>query len=134
MSVSPQPGRTIPHAVPRVYPARRRTVSHPCAGHGCDHCYLCDVVGICCATGARATSASTDCLHSQALREALVQEAPTFSGLGELIRLEIAAQQLPARRALGLPAGASPVGDVLSINTNLDQEAEHVLAPRRHHR
>src|ERR1700691_4954968 len=23
---------------------------HPCDGHPCDHCYICDVVGVCCTT------------------------------------------------------------------------------------
>lgn len=24
--------------------------SHPCAGHSCDHCFSCEVLGICCLT------------------------------------------------------------------------------------
>lgn len=26
-------------------------MTHPCADHACDHCHMCDVLGICCSTG-----------------------------------------------------------------------------------
>jgi len=107
-------------------------MTHPCDGHACDHCYLCDVVGICCATVPSVAAASVSCPHDQPLHDAVVQEARTHVGLGQLIRLGSSAQLLPAPSPLELAADASPVGGLISITTNTELEDEHVLAPRRH--
>lgn len=64
-------------------------MSHPCDGHPCDHCYLCDVVGICCMTvagTAPVAPAITD--PDEALRQAIRIERRTVPSLADLVRLE----------------------------------------------
>lgn len=107
-------------------------MTHPCDGHACDHCYLCDVVGICCATVPSTAAAAVRCSDDHTLHDALVQEACTHVGLGQLLRLGSSTHLLPAPSPLALAAGASPVGDLISITTNTELEDEHVFAPRRH--
>jgi hypothetical protein len=60
---------------------RNGTRSHPCDGHPCDHCYTCDVLGVCCQTVG---------LHvaPDMLRAAIIQDAQTVPGLPELVRRE----------------------------------------------
>jgi hypothetical protein len=103
-------------------------MSHPCDGHACDHCYLCDVVGVCCltvATGRKTHDQSA--VASNVLRAAIVADAETVPGLPELVRLE--ARQYPvglvAASRLGLLAApfAGPI-------PNSRQEAQRVSIPR----
>lgn len=46
-------------------------MTHPCAGHPCDHCFLCDVVGVCCQT---VDAARVDRHPDDALRQAILAE------------------------------------------------------------
>jgi hypothetical protein len=88
--------------------------NHPCDSHACDHCYLCDVVGICCMTvssGQRAQleaehrTGSSDWLHAAILADA--QHVPAFA---DLVRLDALSRTiaLPASISLGLLAAPSP--------------------------
>jgi hypothetical protein len=84
-------------------------MSHPCDGHSCDHCYLCDEVGICCMTvpqsqrqvQARAVHAVRAAVVVDAAPEPsiaqLIREGPVQSRLSVLIRQEggAADQQTP---------------------------------------
>lgn len=72
--------------------------THPCDGHPCDHCYLCDVVGVCCMTVPPGQRAQLEAEHRTApidrLHAAILQDAGTVLSLPELVRLE--ARQYPA--------------------------------------
>jgi hypothetical protein len=60
-------------------------MSHPCDGHPCDHCYLCDVVGICCASvpsGTRQRTLTPD----DKLHDAVVDSSGSVVSLAEQIR------------------------------------------------
>lgn len=66
---------------------------HPCAGHPCDHCYLCDVVGICCLTVRGVASAASSVSRpdsDEALRQAVIAETErqTDPRLLDVIRAE----------------------------------------------
>ncbi len=71
---------------------------HPCQGHPCDHCYLCDVVGVCCMTVAPGERARLAAEHRAGppdqLHAAILRDARTIPSLPELVRLE--ARQCPA--------------------------------------
>jgi hypothetical protein len=94
-------------------------MTYPCDGHPCDHCYLCDVVGVCCMTvtaGQRAKLEADD--RAQRNRDSLhaaLQEAGTVPTLRELVRLE--ARRYPAgliaasRLGLLSAPSADPVPD-----------------------
>ncbi len=107
-------------------------MSHPCSGHACDHCYLCDVVGVCCASVpvevAARLIADTQRPDYQ-LGPAIAAEAESTVSLRALIRGE--AQQrsspdLPCRsRGLALPPGTT---EPLPINPR--REVQHVPVPR----
>ena len=107
-------------------------MSHPCDGHACDHCYLCDVVGICCATvpsGPPAVAAS--CPDTGQLRQAVIDETKNLIGLSELLRLELTTPHFEAvPQPAALPPG--PPAPDLSFDAHPHKEAEHVHAPRRH--
>lgn len=60
-------------------------MSHPCDGHPCDHCYLCDVVGICCATVPHGATAPASVLCDQRRRDAVVDSASSGVNLTQLI-------------------------------------------------
>jgi hypothetical protein len=76
--------------------------SHPCDGHLCDHCYICDVVGICCATLSAEQRAQLEAAANNSsderLREAVKQERGTQPSIAQLVRGEAASrsQTLPA--------------------------------------
>jgi hypothetical protein len=115
-------------------------VSHPCEGHACDHCYLCDVRGICCGT-VRATQAQAvaEVAEDAALRAAVAEDAAaaTHDFVDEL------AAELTARAQSGdsprsqraLPNGGLlelPFGPVLAVSTNTNAlEVHDVPAPRK---
>ncbi len=68
---------------------------HPCAGHmaTCDHCYSCDVLGICCCAGGTTSSTSS----------AFTSPVPTPGKLDDIqaaMRVD-AAQESPLTRAFG---------------------------------
>jgi hypothetical protein len=92
---------------------------HPCAAHmaSCDHCYLCDVLGICCASispSQRALLAASVPAQWDRLRAAIVEEAGTVPSLDELVRIDAVCQRparlLPKPLSLSLPeAGAERI-------------------------
>jgi len=66
---------------------------HPCAGHPCDHCFTCDVLGVCCASlssGQRARLEADDQAQPDRLRAAIAQDAGTVPNLPELVRQDAA--------------------------------------------
>lgn len=98
---------------------------HPCSGHPCDHCYLCDVLGICCLTvpttqppGVAAASPKVpDVLH-----DAVVQDATAAPSLSQLVRAE---GVRPRLAGLLLPGpSAAPIHD------HSGKETVRVLAAR----
>lgn len=106
---------------------------HPCAGHACDHCYLCDVLGICCATIPAEQRAQLEAgRHAQpeALHAAIVQEAGTAPSLSELVRLDAGGSSsgalLPAAARLGLLA--APAANSLPLDSR--KEPLHVIPAR----
>lgn len=107
---------------------------HPCAGHDCDHCYLCDVVGVCCATVTPDQRALLEAEHratpSDRLRAAIAQDALTIVSLPELVHHDAAAGAgvLPAARRLGLVAAADPSPH----HDSRKKEAIHVSASNPH--
>jgi hypothetical protein len=92
-------------------------MTHPCAGHPCDHCYLCDIVGVCCQTvagTAPATPAVVRIDPDEALRQAILAERGSRVDLAALVRAEALgvhqprAALPPAATALPPPASALP--------------------------
>ena len=80
-------------------------MSHPCDGHACDHCYLCDVVGICCATvpsAAHTSSSLSDAQADAAVRSAVVDERDRLPSLSVLVRIEAARALPPASEPAAL--------------------------------
>jgi hypothetical protein len=87
-------------------------MSHPCADHPCDHCYLCDVVGICCQTvaGTAPVAATTPAAPAivridpdEALRQAILAEQHEGRPiLADLIRAEVL--RIGRQQPLLLPA------------------------------
>lgn len=61
-------------------------MAHPCAGHACDHCLVCDVEGRCCASPISAAPASPP--TDQRLVAAAWAEAAARRGIADLVRLE----------------------------------------------
>lgn len=95
-------------------------MTHPCLpDHACDHCYVCDVVGICCGTispqvRAQLEAAAQQGAQSDELRAAILAEAGTVPSVGELVRAEaatkLAAPLMPPPTApLVLPSAVEPV-------------------------
>jgi hypothetical protein len=108
-------------------------MSHPCAGHACDHCYCCDVLGVCCATipaEQRAGLEAGQVAQPDILHAAIVQEAGTVPSLGELVRLDAErsslGELLPAAARLGLLA--APAADPLPIDSR--KETVHAIPAR----
>jgi hypothetical protein len=106
---------------------------HVCSGHACDHCYWCDVLGICCATIPAEQRARLEAGHHaqpDALHAAIVQEAGTVASLGELVRLDAERSSsgalLPAATRLGLLA--APAADPLPFDSR--KEPVHVIPAR----
>lgn len=109
-------------------------MTHPCDGHlaSCDHCYLCDVVGICCASvssGLRAQiEASRACSYTE-LTAAITQDAGLVPGLRDLVRLEAEHQHKPGLRPI--PRLLTP--PKVSSGQFFDEprkEASRVVSPR----
>jgi hypothetical protein len=86
--------------------------AHPCVGHACDHCYLCDVLGVCCSTVSADQRAQLEAGHeaqSGALHTAVVLEAGTGPSLIELVRLEAEKPNGAQRLLPAAPAQAEPI-------------------------
>lgn len=82
---------------------------HPCDGHSCDHCFWCDVVGICCQTispGQRAQVGADNQAQRERLRIAIAQDARTVPAFSELVRREAGGRS--QRAPLLLPAVPAP--------------------------
>jgi hypothetical protein len=100
---------------------------HPCADHPCDHCYWCDVVGICCQTISAEQRAQLQA--DERLRTAIAKEAGNVPSFQELVRLD-------ALRRPGalLPPAPSPAGLLGPAATSMPEdsrkEAIHVLVSR----
>jgi hypothetical protein len=80
-------------------------MTHPCADHPCDHCYLCDVVGICCQTVRAAAPVASDA-DDKTLRRAILAERDSTVSLAELILAE-APEANPPPAHPARPANAS---------------------------
>lgn len=82
-------------------------MTHPCAGHPCDHCYLCDVVGICCQTVPASPQAAINASDGT-LRQAILAERGSVVSLSSLIHVEAefpsASDPPPPSPVLALPA------------------------------
>jgi hypothetical protein len=87
---------------------------HPCNGHACDHCYLCDVVGVCCRTVTPDQRALLEAEHratpSDRLHNTIIRDAESVVTLPELVYRDAATGTgvLHAARRLGLMAAADP--------------------------
>jgi hypothetical protein len=107
-------------------------MSHPCVDHlaSCDHCYLCDVVGVCCATispAQRAQLEAGDSAQRERLYAAITQDAGTVPSLPELMRRDARhSRALSAAARLGLDP--APTADPLSHDSR--KEALHVIPAR----
>lgn len=100
---------------------------HPCAGHACDHCYVCDGLGVCCGSISPELRAQLEAARPDPLREAIKQDAGSVLSLCALVRRD-AERYLP-QPVIGRPAlAAAPSGD-LPIN-DVTTEVIHVHAPR----
>jgi hypothetical protein len=107
-------------------------MSHPCSGHACDHCYLCDVVGICCASVSvevRARLMADAQRPGYQLGLAIAAEAGGTISLRTLVRAEAQQRSLgePLRRSRGL---ALPPGTTEPLPINSAKEVQHVPVPR----
>jgi hypothetical protein len=80
-------------------------MTHPCDAHPCDHCYTCDVEGVCCQTVA-GQAASIRATRPDSLRAAIARDAPVVPSLRELVRQEDEARSLPAAVRVGLLSAA----------------------------
>lgn len=69
------------------FAVKGKVMTHPCADHPCDHCYLCDVIGVCCQAVRDAASLAAPG-GDAALRQAVVEEAASVVTLAHLIRIE----------------------------------------------
>lgn len=99
-------------------------MSHPCDGHACDHCYLCDVVGICCASvpaAGRASHSTSQHLpdvrqHDQRLLDAIVAErqASRTNSFEQQVRAEVLALPASARPALPPPSSTRDLSHLIN--------------------
>jgi hypothetical protein len=97
----------------------------------CDHCYLCDVVGVCCASvtstapASPCTGSCQSCQHDDRLREAVVAERLMVVNLAALVRAEALSGTAIRLALLAAPAALLP-----DINTNCNQKEGHVHVAR----
>jgi hypothetical protein len=94
----------------------------------CDHCYLCDVVGVCCATvpsSVPVSASPASCEHDDRLCEAVVAERLMAVNLGALVRAEALRDT-----AIRLALLAGPAGLLPDVNTNYNQKEGHVYVAR----
>lgn len=97
-------------------------MTHPCEGHSCDHCYLCDVVGVCCQTVAPGQQVPLNVLHA-----AILADAGRIPSFAELVRSE--AQR--HRPKLPVPSPSlPPPAPTTPISCDQQKEAIHVAVPR----
>jgi hypothetical protein len=105
-------------------------MTHPCDGHRCDHCYLCDVVGVCCATVSpderRRLEGEHQTSPSGRFHTAIRRDAGTVPSLPGLVRL--AAHQYPAGLIAASRLGLLVAPDPLYPDSR--KEAVRVAIPR----
>ena len=104
--------------------------AHPCADHPCDHCYCCDVIGICCqkiSTEQRARLEAGAEAPEDRLRAAIVQAASAVPSLSELVR-QTTGQPAALSATVRLHLSAAPAADLLSPDPR--KEAIRVLLAR----
>lgn len=103
--------------------------AHPCAGHSCDHCYICDHLGICCGSVSAADRAAlsgsrtvtqparpvpVDTSRLQAAMD-LHQLAPRPArSLAVVARQRLAELATPSERPALPPGKAAPLIDQLN--------------------
>lgn len=101
---------------------------HPSSDHPCDHCYLCDVVGICCAT-----ISVEQCIQIEGhirhefdcLRQATITKASSTPTLADRLRGDT--QRSPS--SCLLMEAASPLRRPTDLpNPNQRKEPIHVVA------
>ena len=105
--------------------------SHPCDGHSCDHCFLCDVVGICCMTISPEQNArleADDRAQRERLRLAIGLEVVTVPSLGELVRLDVERQR--SARSLSAPSPFVLSKTDAQPSPHDRKESSHVAASR----
>lgn len=86
-------------------------MTHPCAGHmaSCDHCYLCEILKICCASVPAGQRMRLEAEHraQHDLRVAIAKEAETTPSLGALVAADAehdrSTHALPAAPTAELP-------------------------------
>jgi len=124
-------------------------VAHPCDGHPCDHCYTCDVLGVCCMTGQGRSHQYTSARASDPearLRNAMLAEPDADTSLIRLIQIEgveahrndraTSADGSPGTESADSPQRALPPaatqGDLPPASTQLfhDRKENHVSATR----
>ena len=119
---------------------------HPCDGHACDHCYLCDVVGVCCSTVPAADREAVAEEHQarERFRAAIASDAEARVSLTRLVHLDAASSLSVAVRTpeqhgslvpremarpvdrMALPAAEDAHQDIESPN----KERIHVVSSR----
>lgn len=112
-------------------------MSHPCDGHACDHCYLCDVVGVCCASAPPNTSGPVNGSDRiEALHSAVVEAATAHPCLPVLIAADRAVGEFRSPSdLLQLPVGSSLRDELIGASPEpTELEVQHVLASRHHQR
>jgi len=107
---------------------------HPCAGHSCDHCFCCDVLGICCATIPAELrvqlEAAAQTVEAERFRRDVVAEAGQLATLADLICAEAEPGDpalSPGPYRLALPP--APAADATPANNF--KEASYVFAARK---
>ena len=105
-------------------------MSHPCDGHACDHCYRCDVLGVCCAAVPSARPSSAVDASADQIRQAIAADQVAGASLAQLLSAERRARPSLGRwSGQGLPALTTPAQiDPPITNKN---EVVYVDAPRK---
>jgi hypothetical protein len=109
-------------------------MTHPCDGHACDNCTICQA-GYCCGsitTEQRAQiEAATNSASDARLRNAIEQECGSQLSIAELVSQD-AAQQRTTSRAAGPPL-LLPAPTTSPDLTEPRKEAVYVVPPRPTH-
>jgi hypothetical protein len=112
------------HWQPMLTREKERIVIHPCSDHPCDHCYTCDVLGICCSTissGLHALYETGGEIQRDRLHDAMNDETGPPPSLPEMICRE--AGYLPTSTRLGL--GPAPAPAAWSVAGDAEKEAAY---------
>jgi hypothetical protein len=64
--------------------------SHPCASHinTCDHCYSCEVLGICCTSTPASVFVASAITDLGALRQAIAEDAADRTSFADLVQID----------------------------------------------